>query len=258
MPLSPILEQQTTYPFVRLAEAGRWSRRVACVIDFGTGDPREPTDPLIRQALVDGAAASGWAIPPRRGCRSSARRSPAGSRRFGIALDPDTEVIPTLGSKEAIFCFAHVDVDPAARATPSSSPTRLSGLRARRPLRARPAAGAAAAGGERLPPRSRRDRRRDVGAHRGLLGQLPEQPDRRGGAALLLRASSRSSRASTTSCSRPTRRTPSSGSTSRPPRRSSSPTGRTSSSSTRFRKRSLDDRLPVRIRGRATRRWSLR
>jgi succinyldiaminopimelate transaminase len=33
-------------------------------------------------------------------------------RRFGSALDPDTEVIPTLGSKEAIFTFALAVADP--------------------------------------------------------------------------------------------------------------------------------------------------
>ena len=35
-------------------------------------------------------------------------------RRFGVALDPDTEVIPTYGSKEAIFSFAQVAVDPSS------------------------------------------------------------------------------------------------------------------------------------------------
>jgi len=42
------------YPFVRLEETRR--RLVAQgveVIDFGKGDPNEPTDPRIRQALVD-------------------------------------------------------------------------------------------------------------------------------------------------------------------------------------------------------------
>ncbi|MBA3428667.1 MAG: succinyldiaminopimelate transaminase, partial [Actinobacteria bacterium] len=55
MPISPVLEGQTTYPFVRLNEAARRvEARGVDVIDFGTGDPREATDPLIRQALVDG------------------------------------------------------------------------------------------------------------------------------------------------------------------------------------------------------------
>jgi acetylornithine aminotransferase len=39
-------------------------------------------------------------------------------RRFGVALDPDTQVIPTLGSKEAIYSFAQVVLDvPGGRDT---------------------------------------------------------------------------------------------------------------------------------------------
>ena len=39
-------------------------------------------------------------------------------RRFGVALDPDRQIIPTLGSKEAIFSFAQVVLDlPAGRDT---------------------------------------------------------------------------------------------------------------------------------------------
>jgi hypothetical protein len=45
MPVSPILERQTTYPFVRLNEAARRvEERGIEVIDFGTGDLQEPTD----------------------------------------------------------------------------------------------------------------------------------------------------------------------------------------------------------------------
>ena len=112
MPVSPILERQATYPFVRLNEAARLVReRGIEVIDLGMGDPREPTDPKIRQALVDGLrermgypAAVG--LPELR----EAIAAWAGSR-FEAALDPETEVIPTLGSKEAIFTFAHAVVD---------------------------------------------------------------------------------------------------------------------------------------------------
>jgi len=55
MELSPVLAATGTYPFVRLEEAKR--RLLADgvqLIDFGKGDPREETDPLIRQALIDG------------------------------------------------------------------------------------------------------------------------------------------------------------------------------------------------------------
>ena len=112
VPVSPILERQTTYPFVRLNEAaGRVRQRGIEVIDFGTGDPQEPTDPLIREALVAGLrermgypAAAG--LPELREAVAAWAR-----RRFGVELDPDRDVIPTLGSKEAIFSFAQVIVD---------------------------------------------------------------------------------------------------------------------------------------------------
>jgi succinyldiaminopimelate transaminase len=112
VPISPVLERQTTYPFVRLGEAARRvEERGVTVLDFGTGDPREPTDPLIRQALVDG-------LRERMGYPSSAglpelRAAIAAwaERRFGVRLDPATEIVPTLGSKEAIFSFAQVVVD---------------------------------------------------------------------------------------------------------------------------------------------------
>jgi len=109
VPISPLLERQPTYPFVRLNEAARRiERRGVDVIDFGTGDPREATDPLIRQALVDGLRER-MGYPLAQGL-PELREAIASwaDRRFAVELDPATEVIPTLGSKEAIFSFAQV------------------------------------------------------------------------------------------------------------------------------------------------------
>ena len=112
MPISPVLDRQTTYPFVRLNEAARRvEARGVEVIDFGTGDPREATDPLIRQALVDGLR-DRMGYPLAQGLPELREAIAAwASRRFGVELDADTQVIPTLGSKEAIFSFAQVVVD---------------------------------------------------------------------------------------------------------------------------------------------------
>jgi succinyldiaminopimelate transaminase len=112
VPVSPILERQTTYPFVRLNEAARRvEERGIEVIDFGTGDPQEPTDPLIREALVAGLRER-MGYPAAVGL-PELREAIAvwATRRFAVELDPDTQVIPTLGSKEAIFSFAQVVVD---------------------------------------------------------------------------------------------------------------------------------------------------
>lgn len=119
MPVSPILRGQATYPFVRLNEAAAERRsRGLEVIDFGMGDPREPTDPRIIQALRDGVRER-MGYPAALGL-PELREAVAGwcGRRFGATLDPDRHVIPTLGSKEAIFSFAQVVLDlPAGRDT---------------------------------------------------------------------------------------------------------------------------------------------
>ncbi len=108
-----MLSAQGTYPFVRIERAKREAAEAGIeILDFGQGDPREPTDPAIRQALVDGLRER-MGYPKAEGL-PELRAAIAGwfERRFGVALDPDTDVIPTYGSKEAIFSFAQVAVDP--------------------------------------------------------------------------------------------------------------------------------------------------
>jgi acetylornithine aminotransferase len=110
--INPTLAEMATYPFVRLDAARRdLAARGIDVIDFGKGDPNEPTDPMIRQALVD-------ALPERAPYPLAAglpelREAAAGwcGRRFGVEVDPATEIVPTYGSKEAIFSLAQVLVD---------------------------------------------------------------------------------------------------------------------------------------------------
>src|SRR5207237_529331 len=103
----------STYPFVRLEEERRRLEADGVpVIDFGKGDPNEPTDPRIRQALV-GHLTERSSYPLAQGLpelRAAVARWC--ERRFGVALDPDREIVPTLGSKEAIFSLAQVLVDP--------------------------------------------------------------------------------------------------------------------------------------------------
>jgi succinyldiaminopimelate transaminase len=110
--IAPTLAGMATYPFVRLEESRR--RLVADgvqVIDFGKGDPNEPTDPMIREALV--AALPERAPYPLAQGLPELRTAAADwcARRFGVVLDPDTEIVPTYGSKEAIFSLAQVLVD---------------------------------------------------------------------------------------------------------------------------------------------------
>jgi succinyldiaminopimelate transaminase len=107
--VSPVLAGLRTYPFVRLNEAR--ARLVAAgvdYVDFGVGEPREETPAFIREALA--AAIEPLSTYPSADGLPELRAAIAAwaARRFGVELDPDMEVVPTLGSKEAVFHLAQV------------------------------------------------------------------------------------------------------------------------------------------------------
>jgi succinyldiaminopimelate transaminase len=107
--INPVLAEMAVYPFTRLEEERR--RLLAAgvdVIDFGKGDPNEPTDPMIRRALVD-ALPERAPYPLAQGL-PELREAAAGwlERRFGVSVDAEREIVPTYGSKEAIFSLAQV------------------------------------------------------------------------------------------------------------------------------------------------------
>jgi acetylornithine aminotransferase len=86
------------------------------LFDFGLGDPKEPTPPFIREALR--AAVPEVSQYPSAAGTPALRRACAGyvKRRFGVELDPEAQIAPCAGAKEAIFhlplAFAG---DPARR-----------------------------------------------------------------------------------------------------------------------------------------------
>jgi succinyldiaminopimelate transaminase len=104
MKRNPVLDQLGTYPIAALQEKARDMRaRGQFVIDFSIGDPREPTPAFIPEALKATVPVVSQ-YPTVRGL-SELRRAVAGyvGRRFGLEVDPDGQVLPTSGSKEAIF-----------------------------------------------------------------------------------------------------------------------------------------------------------
>jgi acetylornithine aminotransferase len=110
--LSPGLRAVEPYPFEELDRRVRAAHEAGRdVIDFGVGDPREPTPAFIRQALVD-ALEPISSYPRAAGLPElrSAICSWAG-RRFDVSLDPDRDVVPTLGSKEIVFSLAQATLD---------------------------------------------------------------------------------------------------------------------------------------------------
>jgi len=120
--INPTLRELGSYAIAELQEKARSMREAGdSVIDFSIGDPIEPTPEFIREA-VRGAVPEISQYPTVRGL-AELRRTLAAyiSRRFGVEIDPDTEVLPTSGSKEAIFStsMAFVDASTDVVAWPS-------------------------------------------------------------------------------------------------------------------------------------------
>jgi acetylornithine aminotransferase len=113
--LSPVFAAQRSYPFVRLGERRAQAlARGVDVIDFGVGEPREETPAFIRRALAEAVEAAPVSTYPLAVGLPETRAAIAAwvARRFGARLDPEAEVVPTLGSKEAIFSLAQVVAGP--------------------------------------------------------------------------------------------------------------------------------------------------
>lgn len=104
MKTNPAVASLGEYPIGRLQEKARQLRAAGeQVYDFSIGDPREPTPEFIPSALK--AAVPRVSQYPTTAGLTELRSAVADyvTRRFGVTVDPDTQVMPTSGSKEAIF-----------------------------------------------------------------------------------------------------------------------------------------------------------
>lgn len=125
MRLNRAVEDAPTYPLSRVASARADARaRGAELIDLSLGQPSDPIAPFLRDALLDAVAATPFDEYPTSAGLPELREAIARwvARRYdGARLDPDTEVVPTLGSKEPIATLARVFAQPGdtiAVATP--------------------------------------------------------------------------------------------------------------------------------------------
>ena len=175
MRLNPVLAGMTSYPFLRLIEAKRAAvARGVDVIDFGVGEPREVTPAFIPRALEQALCAEPVSTYPSAEGLPELRQAIAGwaRRRFATDLDPDTEIIPTQGSKEAIFNLAQVFAAHGDRVVVTTPGYPVAA--ARRALRRRPGRRARARSRARL---ATRPRRRRLGRRGAVVAELPQQPD---------------------------------------------------------------------------------
>src|SRR3954471_14681437 len=84
------------------------------VISLGIGDPDTPTPRLVVDAVKDAAGDPGTHQYPSNRGRPEFREAVASfyDRRFGVTLDPATEIIPALGAKECVFNLNLAFLDP--------------------------------------------------------------------------------------------------------------------------------------------------
>ena len=112
--MNPRLDLTRPYPFERLRLLLKDSRPPAdrALINLSIGEPRHPTPRFVLDALAAGGA--GLAHYPMTLGPPALREAIAAwlARRHGIpAPDPATEVLPVLGSREALFAFAQSLID---------------------------------------------------------------------------------------------------------------------------------------------------
>ena len=126
------LERLPPYLFAELERKVREKKEAGVdVISLGIGDPDTPTPVPVIDALAAGAADPGTHRYPSNRGRPELREAFARfyARRFGVTLDPETEIVPALGAKECVFNLnlAFLDPDSIALAADPGYPVYTGG-----------------------------------------------------------------------------------------------------------------------------------
>ena len=114
--MNPLLSRLQPYPFERLRQlfADITPATAYSPISLGIGEPRHATPPFIGEALLSGLA--GLASYPATAGEPRLREACAAwmQRRYGLEVNPTTQVLPVNGSREALFAFVQTIIDPGA------------------------------------------------------------------------------------------------------------------------------------------------
>ncbi|MDI3380667.1 succinyldiaminopimelate transaminase [Xenophilus aerolatus] len=118
--MNPLLAKLQPYPFERLRQlfAGVTPDAAHPPISLGIGEPKHPTPPFIKDALVQGLGAlAGY---PATAGEPALRAAFTGwlKTRYDLDLDPATQVLPVNGSREALFALAQTVVDASVQPAP--------------------------------------------------------------------------------------------------------------------------------------------
>jgi LL-diaminopimelate aminotransferase len=109
------LERIPPYAFAELERKIAEKRKQGVdVISLGIGDPDRPTPPLIVEAMQEAVSEPETHKYPSNRGREEFRGAVRDfyERRFDVKLDPEQEIVPALGAKEAIFNLNLAFLDP--------------------------------------------------------------------------------------------------------------------------------------------------
>jgi len=109
------LDEVPPYLFAELERKIAEKRRAGVdVISLGIGDPDLPTPQVVVDALAEAARDPGTHQYPTNHGSDELRQAAAGfyRERFGVELDPASEIVPALGGKEAVGHIAMALLDP--------------------------------------------------------------------------------------------------------------------------------------------------
>ena len=111
--MNPLLQRLQPYPFERLKQLFSTVTPATKYppISLGIGEPRHATPKLVLDALA--ASTEALSSYPATAGLPALRQSCANwvHRRYGLTLNPDTQILPINGSREALFAFAQTVVD---------------------------------------------------------------------------------------------------------------------------------------------------
>ena len=113
--MNPLLQSLKPYPFERLRQlhADVTPNPAFAPISLGIGEPRHATPQLIKDALSSNLA--GLASYPGTLGEPALRQTLADwlAGRYGISVNPATQILPVNGSREALFALAQTVIDPS-------------------------------------------------------------------------------------------------------------------------------------------------
>ena len=120
-PVNPNLAKLHPYPFEKLRQLfnGITPNPKLHEIKLSIGEPQHATPGFIKDALVAGLG--GLASYPTTLGLPALRRAIANwmARRYGLdAIDPESEIIPVNGSREALFAFTQTVIDSSCSPSP--------------------------------------------------------------------------------------------------------------------------------------------